>query len=71
MSHKFRNAYPSFEMECPECYDSLSFQPVLKPDATADYYLGSKPCAMCGTVLEVNYRKDINTVVATVKEQAQ
>lgn len=64
------NSYPYFELECPKCYDSLSFQPALRSEATEDYYLGSKPCAMCGTVLEVNYRKDINAVVATVKEQS-
>ena len=65
---KIKNYYEGFELECPTCYLSLFFQPLLKPDGTADCYLATRSCIRCNAVMSIDYRKDINMVVATVKE---
>lgn len=63
---KAENYYEGFELECPTCYLSLFFQPLLKPDGTADCYLGKRSCIRCNALMTIDYRKDINRVVANL-----
>ncbi|WP_298978441.1 hypothetical protein [uncultured Psychrobacter sp.] len=69
ISNNAENYYEAYVMECPVCYSTLRLPAEIKPDGTVDCSLGNRFCLRCKTVLHMNYRKDINMVVAdSVKE---
>lgn len=63
-----KNYYEGYRLECPTCYFDLLFNPMLKPDGSADCYLGTRSCLRCHMPMEIGYCKDTNEVLATVKE---
>lgn len=55
---------------CPVCSEDLVVEPGIPPSGAMDCYVGMTYCLECMTRLELNYEKSSNTVIATVKEQA-
>ena len=62
---RIENYYEAYVMDCPMCFLTLRLPADIKPDGTEDCDLGKRICMRCASVLQFDYRKDINMVVAT------